>query len=124
MSNKVITLDSIRESVSSKFAHTEIDLGAGEPVILLNALRLPKEVRQRLSALQDLEFESDDLEETLAAQEETFREIIRTVAETPQAAERLLKVVDESSSGDSLALLLTIVSEYQGSQGEASPSGN
>lgn len=108
-----ITLDDIRAAAEARYGSTDIDLGDGTVVKLLNPLRLPKEKRAKLTGLQDrLGVDGADQEALLA-------EALSTVAESPIKAAKLLKAV-----GGDLAVLASIFEAYsRGTQvGEASPS--
>lgn len=101
------TLDDIRAAAEKKYASTDIEVG-DTTVRLVNPLRLPKERRDALVAIQtELEKEESDQENVLA-------DAIRIAAETPKQAEVLLKEV-----GDDLAILATIFETY----GEATQLG-
>ncbi|MYT31750.1 MULTISPECIES: phage tail assembly protein [unclassified Streptomyces] len=106
------SLDDIRNAAEAKYGSTDIEIG-GDTVRLLNPLRLAKDARTKLSALQD------HLGTDGADQEELLSEAIRLVAEHPKAAEKLLDAVN----GD-LAVLAEIFDRYgKGTQaGEASAS--
>lgn len=106
------TLDDIRAAAEQKYGSLDIDLG-DKTVRLLNALRLPKEDRKALSALQDrLDTDSGDAEEVLT-------EALIMISENDTQAEWLLEAVD----GD-LAVMAEIFERWvKGSQsGEASAS--
>lgn len=107
----MITLDSIRAAADAKYGATEIDLGNGTVVRLLNVLRLTAEKRAEVRALRSGDADSDETDQVAM-----FHKMIRAIAETPAQAEALLTAV-----GDDLALLAQIVSEYaEGTQaGEA-----
>ncbi|MGI5530153.1 phage tail assembly protein [Streptomyces syringium] len=106
------SLDDIRAAAEARYGSTDITLG-DETVRLLNPLRLPKEKRLELSALQDRMGDED------ADQEALLSEAIRLVADTPQSADRLLTAVN----GD-LGVLAELFERYgRGTQvGEASAS--
>ncbi|MFD7259319.1 phage tail assembly protein [Streptomyces sp. NPDC059874] len=103
------TLDDIRAAAEAKYGATEINFG-DDVCRLLNPLRLPKEKRAELLAIQD-QLDGED-----ADQEEVLVQAIRLVAESQAAANKLLKVV-----GSDLAILAQIFETYgQGTQaGEA-----
>lgn len=107
------TLDDIRAAAEAKYGSTDIDLGNGDVLSLVNPLRLPKEKRDRLSAIQE------SAEEEGADQGDVMREAIRIVASDQNKAEHFLSLV-----GDDLAVLATVFSTYtEGTQmGEASAS--
>jgi hypothetical protein len=106
------SLDDIRAAAERKYGSTDIAFGE-DTVRLLNPLRLPKQKRTDLSALQD------KLSEDGADQEALMSEAIRLVAESDKAAGKLLDAVN----GD-LAVLAEIFDRYgKGTQvGEASAS--
>lgn len=108
MSN-VVTLASIREATEAKYGSTIVDLGK-DKVELVNALRLGKTKREKLTELQkDEEIEVH----------EKLSQLVRLVAKTEAQAEKLLAAV-----GEDTAVLAEIVNTYtKGTQaGEASPS--
>ncbi|MCY0933629.1 phage tail assembly protein [Streptomyces sp. H34-S4] len=103
------TLDDIRAAAEAKYGATEINFGS-DLCRLLNPLRLSKEKRAELLSIQD-QLDGED-----ADQEEVLSQAIRLVAESPQAATKLLKAV-----GSDLAILAEIFETYgKGTQvGEA-----
>jgi hypothetical protein len=110
------TLDDIRAAAEAKYGSTDITLPDGFVVRLLNPLRLPKDNRTALLALQEAEAEEGTQEKD---QEEMLRESIRLVADTATGAERLIE-----HCGDDLTMLAIVFEKYgEGSQvGEASGS--
>lgn len=107
------TLDDIRKAAEAKYGSTDIELSDGFVTKLVNPLRLSKEKRAELMAIQkDDDGEGQD-------QEQMLSDAIRLVAEKPIQAERLLEEID----GD-LTLLAEIFSNYTKSTqvGEASAS--
>lgn len=110
------TLDDIRTAAEAKYGSTDIELGDGMVVKLVNPLRLPKLRRDALMNIQgDLNAEGEDAK----GQEEILAEAIRLVAEKPVQAEALLEAV-----GDDLTVLAEIFERYTKSTqvGEASAS--
>jgi hypothetical protein len=107
------TLDHFRAAAEAKYGSTDIDLGNGEILSLVNPLRLPKEKRETLSNIQERANEEG------ADQGDVMREAIRIVASDAEKAERFLAIV-----GDDLAMLATVFTTYtEGAQvGEASAS--
>lgn len=107
------TLDSIREAADVKYASTDIDLGNGTVVSLLNPLRLAEENRSALMKIVDSLGEDD------TNQGEVLAEAIRLVASDRSAAEELLALV-----GEDLAVLSELFTRYTGGVqvGEASAS--
>ena len=101
MSN-IVTLDQIREAAERKYGATEVVLGEGNTVTLVNVMRLPKEKRDRLMEVQRGLKDDED-----ADQEAGLREILRLVAENDDHADRLLSAV-----GDDLASLVTVFELY------------
>ncbi|MGW3323881.1 phage tail assembly protein [Streptomyces virginiae] len=103
------TLDDIRAAAEAKYGATEINFG-DDVCRLLNPLRLPKEKRTELLAIQD-QLDGED-----ADQEAVLGQAIRLVAESQPAANKLLKAV-----GSDLAILAEIFETYgKGTQvGEA-----
>ncbi|MEU7905890.1 phage tail assembly protein [Actinoplanes sp. NPDC049118] len=108
-----LTLDTIRAAAEAKYGSTDIDLGDGTVVRLLNPLRMAKANRTALLATQE-KLRADD-----ADQEELLSEALTLVAETPAKAKRLLAAI-----GGDLAVLAEIFTAYtEGTQaGEASAS--
>lgn len=108
-----ITLDDIRAAAEARYGSTDIDLGNGLIVRLLNPLRLSKTNRAGLSSLQE------KLSADGADQELLLTEALRMVAETPGKAEILIDAI-----GGDLAVLAQVFSAYtEGTQaGEASAS--
>ena len=135
MTDKTITLASIREDIEEKYGHTPIDIGTGNPVLLINPTRLSEAQRQglrqyqdRMQALTDAAGEkegeeaSEASEEDLKEQVSLMRSLLETVAESPAAAGRLLKAIDGLPEGDRILAIAAVVERYMGQQGEASPS--
>jgi hypothetical protein len=94
------TLDDIRSAADTKYASTDIQVG-DTLVCLINALRLPKEKRAELLAIQD------DLDKDDADQEEILAKAIRTVAATDKQADALLDAI-----GEDLAMLAQVFETY------------
>ncbi|MBQ0949246.1 MULTISPECIES: phage tail assembly protein [unclassified Streptomyces] len=107
------TLDNIRAAADAKYGSTDIEVDEKTTVHLLNPLRLPKEKRDQLVALQD------KMDDDGADQEKVISDALRLVADHPKKAEALLTAV-----GGDLAVLAQIFETYgKGSQvGEASAS--
>jgi len=107
------TLDDIRKAADAKYASTNIDLGDGFTVELLNPLRLAKADRDVLTEI------SDRMEEDGADQAEILGDAIRAAAKSKAAAEKLIEAID----GD-LAVLAELFENYTESTqvGEASAS--
>lgn len=107
------SLDDIRAAAEKKYGSTDIELGDGDVLSLVNPLRLPKEKRTTLTKIQD------SANEDGADQGDVMREAIRIVASDASKAERFLDI-----AGDDLALLATVFSTYTegGQMGEASAS--
>ena len=107
------SLDDIRAAAEAKYGSTDIDLGDGQTLVLVNPLRLPKEKRDALSAIQDTA-EDDGVD-----QGDVMRDAIRIVAQSQSMAEKFIGI-----AGDDLALLATVFATYtEGAQvGEASAS--
>lgn len=131
MTDKTITLASIREDIEEKYGHTPIDLGSGNPVLLVNPTRLSDSQRQGLRQYQDrmqalaADGEKEDevaSEEDLREQVALMRSLLETVAESPAGAARLLGAIDALPEGDRILAAAAIVERYMGQQGEASPS--
>jgi hypothetical protein len=107
------SLDSIRAAAEAKYGSTDIELGDGFVVRLLNPLRLPKEKRAELLKIQE-KLDGDDVDQELV-----LADAVRLVADNEKAAEKLLSEV-----GSDLAVLAQIFATYsEGTQvGEASAS--
>lgn len=107
------SLDDIRAAAEAKYGSTDITLGNGDVCRLLNPLRLSKENRSALIAVQ-AKLEEDD-----ADQDAILSESLLLVAEHAKHGKALLKELN----GD-LTLIATIFEKYnEGAQvGEASPS--
>ncbi|MFF9644729.1 phage tail assembly protein [Kitasatospora aureofaciens] len=107
------TLDDIRAAADAKYASTDIDLGTGDVVHLVNPLRLPKASRDALHELQDR------LEKDGADQQVLLEDAIRLVSDSGQKADALLTAI-----GGDLAVLAQIFETYGESTqvGEASAS--
>lgn len=115
-----ITLDSIRAAAEAKYGSYDIALTDDTTVNLLNPLRLPKERRDELTALQKELTEASEAEDAASVDQfAIFARMVNTVAKSPAQAEALLAAID----GD-LAVLAEIVRGYGKStqQGEASAS--
>lgn len=107
------SLDDIRAAADKKYGHTDIPMGDGSNVRLVNALRLSKDKRAELTSIQDkMNAEGADQAEVLA-------EAIRIVAEDHEQAERLLSALN----GDLALLVQTFAFYTEGTEaGEASGS--
>ena len=95
------TLDDIRAAAEAKYGSTDIDLGDGQILVMVNPLRLPKHKREALQAVQN------SAEDEGRDQGDVMREAIRIVAERPEMAERFIGL-----AGDDLGLLATVFSTY------------
>lgn len=95
------TLDDIRAAAEKKFGATEIVLGTGEVVRLVNPMRLPKERRDMLSKIGE-RFEDQDADQAVI-----FADAIRAAAESMAAAERLIEAL-----GGDLGLLAQVFEAY------------
>lgn len=105
------SLDDIRTAADAKYASTDITLDDGTLVVLVNPLRLPKEKRAALTAIQE-RIDGDKGEE----QDALLAEALTVICETTAQSTALL----EELNGD-LALLATVFESYaKGTQaGEA-----
>jgi hypothetical protein len=92
-----ITLADIQKAADKKYGPLIIKDVPGGPVTLVNPLRLPKEKRDAMTALDDVE----DVDVKL-------RQLVELAA-SPDDAKRLLDAV-----GDDLAALAEIVADYTG----------
>lgn len=104
------SLDDIRAAAEAKFGHMDITLSEDENVRLINVLRLPKEKRELVMKIDDR------LDEEGADQGDVLADLIRTVSESEEQANKLIEAV-----GDDLSVLIQIFSDYtKGTQvGEA-----
>ncbi|MER8116273.1 phage tail assembly protein [Streptomyces sp. NPDC094031] len=100
-------LDDIRAAAERKYGSTDITFG-DDTVRLLNPLRLSKTRREALAKLQE-EMGRDDVD-----QADALADAIRTIAESDQAAEKLLTAVDMD---------LAILAEIFGHYGESTQAG-
>ena len=96
-----ITLSDIRNAADAKYAHTEIDLGDGVVVTLVNALRLGKEDRAVILA------SGEALQAEGADQFEVLADVLRAAARND--SEKLIAALD----GD-LAVAMEVFSSYMG----------
>lgn len=107
------SLDDIRAAADKKYGHTEIPMGDGSSVRLVNALRLPKEKRDQLTSIQD------QMSAEGADQVEVLSSAVRLIAESDEQADRLLNALD----GDLALLVQTFAFYTEGTEaGEASGS--
>lgn len=107
-----ITLDEIRASLDAKYAPLVVDLGDGDAVTLVQAVRLPKDKRDHLKAIQ-AGINGDDTDGSF----EAMRELIRLVG--TGAVDGLL-----AAAGDDIAFLMEVINQWTGATQapEASPS--
>lgn len=131
-SRNTVTLDFIVEAADKKFANLTIDLPSG-PVVLVNAMQLPKAKRDELLGSQkrlskakeeaEAALESgEDVEEVEADQVEQLQETLRIVVKGGEEnADRLIEALDGN-----LARLATVFELYtNGTElGEASASAS
>lgn len=105
------TLDDIRAAADAKYASTDIQVGS-KTVELVNPLRLTKDKRDALLAIQDQLGEDAD-------QQAVLEDALRLVAKTPAQAETLIKAI-----GGDLPVLAEVFTNYTKSTqvGEASAS--
>lgn len=107
------TLDDIRDAAEAKYASTDIDLGEGRVLRLVNPLRLTKDERAALRVVQeDINDEAVDEDAQIAG----MQSIIRIAAQYNDLADVLFEV-----AGDDLAVLASVLELYnKGTQaGEA-----
>lgn len=114
-----VSLADIQKAAEQKYGDYTIDLGGGRLLTLRNALRLPKDQRDRLAQLQRQITTAQDGDQDLDALIDTVRDAVRLLVDSPELAEELLDAV-----GDDLPVLLEVFAGYQESAqpGEASPS--
>lgn len=96
------TLDDIRAAAEKKYGDLTIEVD-GTDVVLVNALRLPKEKREVLSTL-DKRLASAD-EET----EDVLREALLLVGKDAKATAKLIDAI-----GDDMSALLQVFASYNG----------
>ena len=101
MSN-TFTLDDIRTAAEAKYGSTDIQLGDGSTCKLLNPLRLPKDKRTELVALQ--EAQSEDGADT----EELLAQTLVLVADNAKVANKLIKEI-----GGDLTVLAEIFERFK-----------
>lgn len=111
-----ITLDDIRAAAEAKYGSYDIDLGDGRTLVMRNPLRLNKDERAQLTALQTTTDEDVEVD-----QEQGFADIIRLVAAHKGTADEFLGAV-----GDDLVILVETIQGYQKAcqVGEASASAS
>lgn len=111
------SLDDIREAADKKYGSTFITV-AGEDVELVNVLRLSKDKRNELSAIQESADKAEEGGEDVDI-EEVLAKSLRLVAKSSAQADRLINAID----GD-LALLSQVFEVYSSETnlGEASGS--
>lgn len=125
-------LSDLRATATTKYGDLPLELDDGQTVTLQNLLRMPKEQRKKLTAIQErldrVQGEDEGLKaaELQEGEDDTdaivrlVREAIELVADTKAHAKALLDEI-----GDDLPTLMSVFEEYgQTSQpGEATPSG-
>lgn len=114
------TLDAIRSAADSKYASTDIKLSDEMTVVLVNPMKLSKEKRAALVAINgELTTPEGEEPDPDMDQVEIFQRALSLVAATPAQAKALLDQV-----GDDLAVLAQIFETYGEAQqaGEASAS--
>lgn len=107
------TLDDIRAAAEKKYGSTDINIGDGEVVTLLNPLRLPKLKRDALNGI------GKRLEEDDADQAEVLADALRAAAASATKVEKLIEMI-----GGDLAVMMELFENYMDSTqaGEASAS--
>jgi len=117
----MVTLDSIRAAAERKYGTYNIEVEEGVVAKLRNPLRLSKDERKQLKALQDRINDEPAEGEEREDQEDLLAEAIRLVAEHVPTANKLLRQV-----GDDLAVLAEIFEGYSAGAevGEASASAS
>lgn len=98
-----ITLADIRKAADEKYGPYVVSGVPGGDVTLVSAVRLSKEARKKLTQLQE---QQDDTE---ADQDALLRDMVRIVAESADAATRLLDAIGEDNA--QLAVLLEAYGE-------------
>jgi len=108
-----VTLDEIRAAAEEKYGSFDIPLSDGTVVVLLNPLRLSKDVRKGLETFQDrMKAEGAD-------QVALLKETLLSLAKDKRAGQKLLREI-----GDDLPVLIETFSRYAEATkvGEASAS--
>lgn len=103
MSANTFTLDDIRAAAEKKYGSVDISIAEGQTVRLVNALRMSKERRDQVTAMQT-ELESDDVDH-----EGILREILVLVAEDEEQGRALVEAL-----GDDLGMLMSVFEYYNG----------
>ena len=114
------TLDDIRSAADKKYASTEIKVSEEMTVVLLNPMKLCKEKREALVAINsELIVPEGEEPNPDMDQVDIFQRAIALVAAAPEQAKALLDLV-----GDDLSVLAEIFETYGQAQqaGEASAS--
>lgn len=104
-----ITLADIRTAADEKYGPYVVSGVPGGDVTLVSAVRLSRDARKKLVALQEQQTDGE------ADQDALLREMVTIVAESPEAAQRLLDAI-----GDDNAQLAVLLEAY----GEASQLGD
>jgi hypothetical protein len=94
-------LDDIKKAAEKKYGSTNIKIGGGVEVVLLNPLKLSKATRKKLSQVQENLDEGADEVDALV-------EALKLIVATPAMVDKLLDAV-----GDDAATLAEIFSIYQ-----------
>lgn len=100
-----LSLDGAREKASAKYSDLAVDLGSGETVTLLSALKLSKAARQRYNGLQARLKDTQGDEEAAVS---VLMDMIRAVADDAELAEKLVSVLEE----EPLSTTMVILEEY------------
>lgn len=101
--SKSFKLDDIKAAAEKKYANTEIEVAEGDTVLLVNALQLSEEQRDKLKETPDGDERS---------QLEQFQEMLRIIA----GAEGAQKLID--NFGENLAYYAQTI-EFYNSESEA-----
>ena len=111
----MITLDSIRQSIETKYATFDIDFGVGRILSLRNPLRMPEEDRETLRSFGD----RVDAAETPEEQAKVVGDLIVTVATDKLLAQAFVTTI--TAGEDAALMLMEVVAQYMAAQqvGEA-----
>lgn len=113
------SLDDIKAAADKKYGSLIITLADGSDLELKNVLRLKKDKRDQVQALQARLAEEDDEEKDAEDQFEVLTDMLRAVATEPKLVDQFLNDIDND-----LGVVATVFNEYvEGTQvGEASGS--
>lgn len=100
-----LSVDGAREKASARYNDLAIDLGSGETVTLLSALKLPRERRKQYAELNvKLKDAEGDEDKALTL----LFDMIRVVADDAELVEKLIGVLED----EPLSTTMVILEEY------------